>query len=91
MDDENQETQPGLNRSEEVYLIQEAEQTLQRIGAEPGRPVDAAKLGEAWTIVPVAGGFAIKDTTSGKILDVSRAARADVWVIIKQVLSHFAG
>ena len=91
MDDETQETQPGLNHSEEVYLIREAEKTLQRIGAEPGRPVDAARLGETWTIVPVSGGFAIKDTTSGKILDVQRAARSDVWVIIKQVLSHFAG
>jgi hypothetical protein len=47
-------------------------------------------LGEAWKIVPVSGGFAIQDTTSGKTLNVTRTIRSDLWVIIKQVLSHFA-
>jgi predicted NUDIX family NTP pyrophosphohydrolase len=90
MADDTQETQPGLNRSEEVYLIREAEGTLQRLGAEPGQPVDAGRLGEAWQIVDVPGGFAIRDTTSDKVLDVRRTVRSDIWVIIRQVLSHFA-
>jgi hypothetical protein len=90
MAEDTQETQPGLNRSEEVYLIREAEATLQRLGSEPGQPVDAVRLGDAWQIVDVPGGFAIRDTTSGKILDVRRAVRSDVWVIIRQVLTHFA-
>ena len=91
MANETQDTQPGMNRSEEVYLIREAEATLQRLGVQPGQPVDAGVLGEAWTIVPVAGGFAIQDSTSGKTLNVTRTIRSDLWVIIKQVLSHFAG
>ena len=90
MAEDMKETQPGLNSSEEVYLIREAEATLQRLGAAPGQPVDPRKLGEAWQIVEVKGRFAIQDTTSGKILDVQRAVRSDVWVIIRQVLSHFA-
>lgn len=89
MADDTQETQPGLNSSEEVYLIREAEGTLQRLGAEPGQPVDAVRLGDAWQIVDVPGGFAIRDTTSGKILDIRRAVRSDIWVIVRQVLSHF--
>jgi hypothetical protein len=91
MTDETQETQAGMNSSEEVYLIQEAEATLQRLGVAPGQAADAGMLGEAWTIVPVSGGFAIQDATSGKILNVTRTIRSDLWVIIKQVLSHFAG
>ena len=90
MAEDMKETQPGLNSSEEVYLIREAEATLQRLGSQPGRPADAAQLGEAWKIVEVRGGFAIQDTTSGKVLDVRRAVRSDIWVIIRQVLSHFA-
>ena len=89
MADDTQETQPGLNRSEEVYLIREAERTLQRLGSEPGQAVDSRKLGEAWTIVEVLAGFSILDATSGKILNVRRALRSDVEVIIQQVLSHF--
>ena len=91
MANETQETQPGMNRSEEVYLIQEAEATLLRLGVAPGQAADAGMLGEAWKIVPVSGGFAIQDATSGKILNVKRTVRSDLWVIIKQVLSHFAG
>ena len=91
MAEETQDTQPGMNRSEEVYLIQEAEATLQRLGIQPGQAADAGMLGEAWKIVTVSGGFAIQDTTSGKILNVTRTIRSDLWVIIKQVLSHFAG
>ncbi len=90
MADDTQETQPGLNRSEEVYLIREAERTLQRLGSEPGQAVEKRKLAEAWTIVEVRGGFAIRDATSGKILDVRRAIRSDVEIIVQQVLSHFA-
>jgi hypothetical protein len=90
MAEDMKETQPGLNSSEEVYLIREAEGTLQRLGAKPGEPVDPHKLGEAWQIVDVKGGFAIKDATSGKILDIRRTVRSDVWVIIRQVLSHFS-
>ena len=91
MTDQTQETQPGLNKSEEVYLIREAEKTLQRLGAEPGKPVDGGKLAEAWTVAEVRGGFAIKDTTTGSILDIRRTIRTDIFVIIKQVATHFAG
>lgn len=90
MVEDMKETQPGLNRSEEVYLIREAEATLQRLGAQPGHPVDPGRLGEAWKIVEVRGGFAIQDTTSGKILDLKRGIRSDIWLIIRQVLSHFS-
>lgn len=90
MADETQETQAGMNSSEEVYLIREAEATLLRLGVQPGQAADAGMLGEAWTIVPVSGGFAIQDATSGKTLNVTRAIRSDLWVIIKQVLSHFS-
>jgi hypothetical protein len=90
MADETQDTSPGMNRSEEVYLIREAEATLLRLGVAPGQPADAGMLGEAWKIVPVSGGFAVQDATSGKILNVTRSVRSDLWVIIKQVLSHFA-
>jgi hypothetical protein len=90
MADETQETQPGMNRSEEVYLIREAEATLLRLGVAPGQKADPGLLGEAWTIVPVRGGFAIRDATSGKILDLTRSVRSDLWVIIRQVLSHFS-
>lgn len=90
MADETQDTQPGMNRSEEVYLIQEAEATLLRLGVAPGQEADAGMLGEAWKIVPVSGGFAIQDATSGKTLNVTRPVRSDLWVIIRQVLSHFA-
>ena len=48
MPEDMKETQPGLNSSEEVYLIREAEATLQRLGSQPGRPADPAALGEAW-------------------------------------------
>ena len=89
MVEDMKETQPGLNSSEEVYLIREAEATLQRLGSQPGRPADPAQLGEAWKIVEVSGGFAIQDKTSGKILDIRRGVRSDIWVIIRQVLSHF--
>jgi hypothetical protein len=90
MADETQETQPGLNRSEEVYLIREAERTLRRLGSEPGQAVDSSKLAQAWTIVEVRGGFAILDATSGRVLDVRRTIRSDVDVIIRQVASRFA-
>ena len=90
MADETQDTQPGMNHSEEVYLIREAEATLLRLGVQPGQAADAGMIGEAWKIVPVSGGFAIQDVTSGKILNVTRAVRSDLWVIIKQLLSHFA-
>ena len=90
MADETQDTSPGMNRSEEVYLIQEAEATLLRLGVAPGQAADAGMLGEAWKIVEVSGGFAIQDATSGKTLNVTRSIRSDLWVIIKQVLSHFA-
>ena len=85
-DDENQETQPGLNRSEEVYLIQEAEQKCSGssgAGTACRRPSWGASS-------PDRRGFAIKDTTSGKIL-MCHARGAPTSVIIKQVLSHFAG
>ena len=90
MADDTQETQPGLNHSEEIYLIREAERTLRRLGSEPGRPVDSRKLADAWTVVEVHGGFAIQDTPSGRILDVRRSIRGDVDVIIRQITSHFA-
>ena len=54
MSEETQETQPGLNRSEEVYLIREAEKALSRLSAQPGQPVEGGKLAEAWKAVETA-------------------------------------